>query len=130
GFKLETSADLNIAMSGPKTITSGSNITYAITTGNTGPDGASVVSITDSVPAGLTYVSSTISPTGSCSLVIVLGHPSVVTCTAGYQALGTKLRASVVFKVTATSGTISNIAAVASANSTNAPQVTVDTTVN
>ncbi|HVI07171.1 MAG TPA: SBBP repeat-containing protein, partial [Candidatus Binatia bacterium] len=46
GFKLETSADLNIAMSGPKTITSGSNITYAITTGNTGPDGASVVSIT------------------------------------------------------------------------------------
>ena len=129
-FKVSTSADLSIAVSAPKTIASGANLTYTITTGNTGPDGASVVSINNPVPDNVTYQSATVSPNGSCALVIVLGEPPSVTCTVGYQATGAKIRASIVYKVNQTSGTITNTISVSSANSSNSPSETVSTTVN
>jgi len=129
-FKVSTSADLSIAVSAPKTIASGANLTYTITTGNTGPDGASVVTINDVVPSGLLYKSATLSPTGSCALVEVLGSPTSVTCTVGYQAVGTKVRASIVYQVIAGSGAISNTITLISANSSNSPSATVSTTVN
>jgi len=130
-FKVSTSAALSLAASAPKTVASGANITYTITSGNTGPDGASAVSITDPVPAGLNYVSSSVSPNGSCALVIVLGQPDVVTCAIGYQTVGERVRASIVFNVTAKSGaTIKNIIGDAAANGSNTPSATLNTTVN
>jgi uncharacterized repeat protein (TIGR01451 family) len=129
-LKVSTSADLSIALSAPKTVASGANLTYTITTGNTGPDGASVVTINDLVPTGLVYKSATVSPTGSCALVEVLGSPTSVTCTVGYQAVGAKIRASIVYQVIAGSGTISNTITLVSANSSNSPSATVSTTVN
>lgn len=129
-FKVSTSAALSLAVSAPKTVASGANLTYTITTGNTGPDGASVVIINDLVPNNLLYQSATVSPTGSCALVTALGSQPTVTCTVGYQAIGAKIRANIVYKVLATSGMITNTIGVTSANSSNSPSETVSTTVN
>jgi hypothetical protein len=62
--------------------------------------------------------------------VEVLGSPTSVTCTVGYQAVGTKIRASIVYQVIAGSGPISNTITLISANSSNSPSATVSTTVN
>ncbi|HEY1252832.1 MAG TPA: hypothetical protein VGH97_16755 [Thermoanaerobaculia bacterium] len=50
---------LTISKSGPPTGTTGSNITYTITYGNTGGAAANAVVIHDPVPAGTTFVSAT-----------------------------------------------------------------------
>ena len=47
-----------------------------------------------------------------------------------HQATGAKIRASIVYKVNQTSGTITNTISVSSANSSNSPSETVSTTVN
>lgn len=51
-------SDIFVSKNGPPDTTAGSNITYTIMVGDTGPDATSpAVNMTDAIPAGLTFVS-------------------------------------------------------------------------
>jgi uncharacterized repeat protein (TIGR01451 family) len=51
------SADVAVTVSGPSSVTAGSNATYTVTVTNGGPNAASGVVLTDTLPAGSTFVS-------------------------------------------------------------------------
>jgi uncharacterized repeat protein (TIGR01451 family) len=53
------SADLAVVKKGPLTITAGTSVTYILTVTNNGPSDAQTVSLTDTLPTGLTRVSET-----------------------------------------------------------------------
>jgi uncharacterized repeat protein (TIGR01451 family) len=55
-------ADLNVAKTGPITTTAGSLITYHLTLSNTGDITATTTWLTDTLPAGVTFLSSTPAP--------------------------------------------------------------------
>ena len=68
------SADVSIVKTGPGTILAGQQVTYSLTARNAGPSQATGVTIADTLPAGLTFVSS---PDGC----VAAGQ--VVTCAVG-----------------------------------------------
>lgn len=71
------SADLSITKSlEPGPVTQGSDVTFTLTVTNAGPDAASNVVVTDTLPPQLTFVSATPS-TGSCSGTVT------ITCNLG-----------------------------------------------
>lgn len=73
-----TIADLSITKSdSPDPVTAGSNLTYTLTVTNNGPGDATAVTVTDTLPAGVTLVSATPSQ-GSCTEA-----GGVVTCDVG-----------------------------------------------
>src|SRR5262249_2724464 len=53
------SADLAVTASGPSSVTAGTTATYTITLTNNGPSAAQGVVLTDTLPAGSTFVSLT-----------------------------------------------------------------------
>jgi uncharacterized repeat protein (TIGR01451 family) len=71
------SADLSITKTGPATAVAGTQIAYSLTVANAGPSTAADVSVTDTLPAGTTFSSSSAPPGWTCSSV---GDVSV-TCT-------------------------------------------------
>ncbi|MEO6821320.1 MAG: DUF11 domain-containing protein, partial [Candidatus Nanopelagicales bacterium] len=104
------SADLAIAKSGPATVLAGANVSYALVVVNNGPSDAAGVQVTDTLPAGVTFVSA--AGTGwSCANN---GNVSV-TCTLA--ALASRVTAdtiTVVVTAPAQATTITNSASVAS----------------
>ena len=85
----------------------GENLTYTYTVGNAGPNDAAGVTLTDVLPAGVSFVSSTTSA-GSCS------GASIVTCTIGALANGATATVTVVVAPGAgVVGTLANSATVA-----------------
>ncbi|MFN2387173.1 MAG: hypothetical protein ABR576_12975 [Thermoanaerobaculia bacterium] len=92
---------LTISKSGPSTATTGSNITYTITYGNTGAAAANGVVIRDPVPAGTTFVSATGGGTNVAGVVTW----NIGTVNAGV----TGQTVSFTVNVTAASGTVDNI---------------------
>ncbi len=58
-----STADLAVAVSGPSSVTAGTNATYTITLKNNGPNAAQGVVLTDVLPAGSSFV--TITPAAS-----------------------------------------------------------------
>jgi large repetitive protein len=52
-------ADLSLVKTGPKHVTAGANITYHLVVSNAGPDAAALVTVTDTLPPGVTFVSAT-----------------------------------------------------------------------
>ena len=78
--------------------------TYTLTLHNAGPDPATGVTVTDALPAGLAYVSST-TATGTISY-----SAGTVTWTIGTLASGATATATVTVQVNASSGTITNVA--------------------
>ncbi len=50
-------ADLVVGKSGPATANPGDNVTYTLTIANDGPDAAENATLTDVIPAGMTFVS-------------------------------------------------------------------------
>ena len=81
-----TSADLSITKGDrPDPVTAGSSLTYTLTVHNAGPDAAAAVTVSDPLPAGVTFVSATPS-VGSCS------GTSTVTCSLGSLASGARRR--------------------------------------
>lgn len=64
-YSYAADADLSLTMWAPETVTAGSNLTYDIVVHNTGPGTATGVTLTDTLPAGVTFVSAT--PAESCS---------------------------------------------------------------
>ena len=102
-------ADVSITKTGPASVAGNSNFTYTITVSNAGPQSASNVVVTDTLPLGLTFVSATPSQ-GNCA------GTSTVICTLGAIASGGT--ATIALTVTApTSGSFTNTATV-----TNTPE--------
>lgn len=101
------SADLTLAIAdGPDPVTVGNNLTYTMTATNHGPDAATNAVVTDTLPAGVTFVSSTASQ-GSCS------GTSTVTCNLGSLASGANATVTIVVTPTA-AGALSNTSGVSS----------------
>ena len=82
---VNASADLSVVKTGSATITPGNNVSYTIAVTNNGPSDAQAVQLTDSTPAGLTFVSATAPCAGGfpCALSTVT-NGQVVTITVVY----------------------------------------------
>lgn len=111
------SADLSVAKTdSPDPVVVGTNLTYTITVTNSGPDAAPNASMSDTLPAGTTFVSLA-SPAGWSCTTPAVGATGTVSCSNASFAVG-----SAVFTLTVSvapgvaSGTVlSNTASVSSA---------------
>ena len=56
---MTASADLSIVKSGPATVVAGGSVSYSLVVANNGPSDAANLSVTDTLPAGVTFVSAT-----------------------------------------------------------------------
>jgi uncharacterized repeat protein (TIGR01451 family) len=111
------SADLSISKFTPTTSASpGDTINYTITLTNSGPDDATAVVMTDTLPASLLFVSIT-EPAGFDCVTPAVGASGTITCTAATMADGTTAQFNLAVTVAdgADSGTVTNSASVASA---------------
>jgi uncharacterized repeat protein (TIGR01451 family) len=121
--------DLDISVTktdSPDPVTVGSNLTYTITVTNNGPKTGTGVTLTDTLPSSVTYVSATSTkgtPTKS---------GNTVTCSIGKLTNGSSATVTIIVKPT-TAGTITNTAS-ATCNETDTNSgnntATVTTTVN
>jgi uncharacterized repeat protein (TIGR01451 family) len=87
----------------------GSSLTYTILVTNGGPNVANNVVVTDVLPAGTTYQSST--PAGACS------GTTTITCNAGTLANGASASFTMTIALPTTAGPITNTATVSAAAS-------------
>jgi uncharacterized repeat protein (TIGR01451 family) len=71
------SADLHVVKSGPATVVASTDLTWTITVTNDGPSDASNVILTDTLPAGTTFVSSSCG-TNPCAIGTLAANASVV----------------------------------------------------
>ncbi len=100
--KLAPAPDVVVKMSdSPDPLSFGSNLTYTITVTNNGELTATGVTLTDTLPAGATFVSAN-SSAGTCS------GTTTVTCGLGTLSAGTTVTVTIV--VTPPGGTITNTA--------------------
>lgn len=120
------SADLAIVKSGsPDPATVGGTLTYTITVSNGGPTAATGVTVVDTLPLGVTFMSTTLSA-GSCS------GTATVACVIGDLASGASATITVVVQPTA-AGTLTNTATVTGDQPDPTPannSATIATTVN
>jgi uncharacterized repeat protein (TIGR01451 family) len=98
-----TQADLSVTNGAPATVLTGTHLTYTIVVTNNGPNTADVITLTDSVPKGTTFVSAATS-SGSCKTPAVGATSGRVTCTATSLANGIAFTVNMVVDVTAKSG--------------------------
>lgn len=111
-----TSADVSVTKSGPTAVAPGTDITYSVTVANSGPSDAAAVQLSDTLPAGTTFVSGTQlnGPTFNCTYPPA-GAPGSITCTIPSLVSGASAMFSFVFHVAPTAtGTITNTASVSS----------------
>ena len=99
-------ADLTITkvVTSPAPYLNGQNLTYALTVSNAGPDTAAAPTVTDTLPASVSFVSAS----AGCAQA-----GGVVTCTLGAVASGGTRTVSITVTANAT-GTITNTASVSS----------------
>jgi uncharacterized repeat protein (TIGR01451 family) len=98
-------ADLAIAKAdSPDPVTVGQTLTYTLTASNNGPANATGVTVTDTLPSGVTFVSATPSQ-GTCS------GTTTVTCALGYLNNGASATVSIQVTPTA-AGDLSNTASI------------------
>jgi len=111
-----TPGQADVAISGsvsPNPVLAGNNITYQLTVTNNGPSptSAAAVMVTDTLPAGVTFVSAT--PTvGSCSLAA-----GVITCSLGTLAAGSSVNITVIDAVNASTAAGTTITSAFTASS-------------
>jgi uncharacterized repeat protein (TIGR01451 family) len=116
-------ADLAISKSGPGVAPAGSNVAYDIFVTNLGPNDATTVSVTDAIPAGMTFVSATQNsgPAFDCSSVPAVGTNGTVTCTIATLTNGSSADFTFTFTIppaTPPSTFFTNIATVSSPDDT------------
>ncbi|HEV7509674.1 MAG TPA: IPTL-CTERM sorting domain-containing protein, partial [Thermoanaerobaculia bacterium] len=92
----------------------GVNMTYTITVTNAGPSSATSASLSDTLPAGTTFVSLA-SPAGWSCTTPAVGAGGTVSCSNPSFAVGSAVFTLVVAVAPSTTGTISNTATVSSA---------------
>jgi len=92
-----TSADLALTKSGPASATAGSNVSYTLSLLNNGPSAASAVVLSDTLPAGETFVSltQTTGPVFACTTPAP-GAGGTITCTIASLATGASASFSLV----------------------------------
>lgn len=118
-------ADVSIAKSGPSTVGPFAPVVYVITVSNAGPQTASNVVVTDTIPAGSTFISAVPSQ-GTCS------GTATVTCTLGAIAPGGNATITLTVQAPAAPATLVNSATVVNtpetdpnqANNTSTPATT------
>jgi uncharacterized repeat protein (TIGR01451 family) len=99
----------------PIPIEAGRQVVYELEATNAGPSRANDVTIADSVPAGLTYVSGAVDGGDQCPSPEEIDEQNVVRCGAGSLAAGQTKTARLVFQVGADfSGELCNTALVGS----------------
>ncbi|MGA2132323.1 MAG: SBBP repeat-containing protein [Bryobacteraceae bacterium] len=109
-----TEADLAVTDSAPSTVLTGTNLTYTIGVTNNGPNTADVITLTDTVPVGTSFVSAT-TTSGSCKTPTARDPHGTVTCTVSTLTNAASFGVSIVVKVTAASGaTLTDTASVSS----------------
>jgi uncharacterized repeat protein (TIGR01451 family) len=85
---LTASADVSVVLTdSPDPVIAGNNLTYTVTVANNGPSSAASVTLTDTLPAGTTFVSLT-SPGGWSSTTPAVGGTGTVTSTLASLAPG------------------------------------------
>jgi len=99
------SADLVITKTGATTASTNTNVTYTITVTNNGPTGATNVVMTDVLPAGTTFVSSSTTQ-GSCS------GTTTVTCALGSLSTAASATITLTIKMPSAPATVVNTASV------------------
>jgi uncharacterized repeat protein (TIGR01451 family) len=123
-FSATNAADLSLTLTdSPDPVTVGSNLTYTATVSNNGPNPATGVVLTDTLPAGVNFVSAS----SRCSQ-----SGGTVACNLGDLASGATVPVTIVVMPTQT-GTITNTASVTSSvNDSNTANntATTSTTVN
>jgi len=112
------SADLGITKSTNSTgAAPGATIVYTLTASNNGPDAASSVVVTDTLPASLLFQSIT-TPAGFNCTTPAVGATGTITCTAATLANGTVATFTLTTRVAnGATGSISNSASINSATS-------------
>jgi uncharacterized repeat protein (TIGR01451 family) len=101
--KMIPAADVSISnQAQPNPVKSGSDLTYQIKVRNNGPDTAQAISVTDTTPAGTTFVS-VITTDGTCTAPPV-GGTGTLTCTASSLTNAGRITITMVVKVNAASG--------------------------
>jgi uncharacterized repeat protein (TIGR01451 family) len=93
-------ADVAVTKSGPGTAAAGADVSFAIQVRNNGPDDAATVSLTDPLPAGMTFVSETQNngPAFSCSNPSP-GTNGTITCTIASLPAGSVANFTVVVNI-------------------------------
>ncbi|HEX8287248.1 MAG TPA: choice-of-anchor Q domain-containing protein, partial [Pyrinomonadaceae bacterium] len=111
-------ADLLVTkIDSPDPVIAGSNLTYTIQVANSGPEAAASVALSDTLPAGTSFVSLSAPAGWNCTMPGV-GSSGTVTCTAATVANGASEQFTLVVKVdsaTAAGTVLSNTATVSSA---------------
>ena len=105
-------ADVELTITdGPDPVVEGAPLTYTLTINNLGPGPATLVQLTDALPAGVTFVSATPSQ-GSCS-----ESGGTVDCALGTLGNGAGATVTIVVTAPSTAGTITNSASVSAVQS-------------
>jgi uncharacterized repeat protein (TIGR01451 family) len=118
------SADLSVTMSdGPDPATVGQRVTYTIVAANNGPNTATDVTMTDVLPAGVTFWSVTASQ-GTC------GGVNAMTCSLGNLASGARATVTLVVTITAQSVAMNTASLLSRVTDPNLVNNTVTTTTN
>ncbi|MDQ6800599.1 MAG: DUF11 domain-containing protein [Acidobacteriota bacterium] len=125
--QMRQDADLQVTKAGPLTATAGQPITYTITAVNNGPTDATFVSLTDALPANLTFQSWTqnTGPLFSCGTPAV-GSSGTILCSNGVLTSGASATFTLVAKVVSTvanGGSVSNTATITAPTS---PPISTD----
>jgi uncharacterized repeat protein (TIGR01451 family) len=125
--------DLAVAKSGPASVAPGEAVTYSVTVRNNGPGTSFGPSLTDTLPAGTTFVSATQTggPTFTCTTPAP-GQGGAVTCSNDRLADGASATFNITVNTAGASGTIRNTATVSSSSSdgdTSNNTATADTTI-
>ena len=90
----------------PDPVNVASSLAYSLTASNNGPDDATGVTVTDTLPAGITFQSASATQ-GSCSQAA-----GVVTCLLGDMASGSSATINIAVTAPVTTGTITNSATI------------------
>ena len=108
---VDPSADLAVTKTAPANVTAGGTITYTVDAANNGPSNAANVTVTDTLPAGVTFVSVNASNGGwTCNNT---GNVSV-TCTRANWNAGASTTFTIIVDAPGQGGTITNTATISS----------------
>lgn len=102
---IAATADLAITKTGPATATAGADITYTLTAANNGPSTATAVVLTDTIPAGATFVTASNGGTLAGSVVTWPAIPSLApAATVAYTVTLRRAEAGALLNVAAVTG--------------------------
>ncbi|MGE5233992.1 MAG: hypothetical protein ACM3OB_07760, partial [Acidobacteriota bacterium] len=115
-LRAQSAADLSLTKVGtPDPVIAGSELVYAITASNEGPDDASTVALTDPLPAGTTFVSLAAPGGWSCTTPAVGANGTVSCSIATFPVGGASFTLTVAVGAGVATGTvISNTATISS----------------